>query len=435
MKRAIALLFAAVLLLGLTACDGGKPSTSSHESSIEQGETTTTSVSAATTTETQQSASTSEAAETTWVETTSTEKKTTTTREESTTSAEETTTRSSKKTTTRRHVSLRTEQITTTTEEATMTTTTVTTTTSPAYLTLTKTNLYGSSDNKQNWVYRLGDEGVMVNTNGLTVRETNIDVGLGGDTLEIVQISDGHVGYDPISRVRWKNCLEYAGNFDYMVLTGDLIEGLTNALADHLKLSLKPYENVMMVLGNHEWNKASDECPEDMEGRYDKLQEYWRNDIYYSSVVLKNKVMLIQMDNSQSKFWDHQILKFQKDLNEARSKGYAVLLFVHVPLGTNNPKDKSVDAVYSSDIPAYSQNVNFSSLKPGPSSSDTNTKTVYEMITNSADVIKGVFSGHLHNEISIPRYAQKHPMEKKPISRSTYVTVPILTADMCSKSI
>lgn len=246
-------------------------------------------------------------------------------------------------------------------------------------------------------MYRLGDEGAMLNTSGLTVREVNIEVGLGNDPLEIVQISDAHIGYNTLSKMRWKNCLHYAQNFDYMVLTGDMIEGLTNDLASYFKDSIAPYDNVMMTLGNHEWSKGGDDTPESMEDRYKKLQEYWKNDVYYSSVVLKNKVMLIQMDNSQSKFWDQQVPKLRKDLETARSKGYAVLLFIHIPLGTNNPNDRDVNAIYSTDTPAHSQHVNFVSLFLGPTSKDEASKEIYKLITNSADVIKGVFSGHMHS--------------------------------------
>ena len=279
------------------------------------------------------------------------------------------------------------------------TTTTTTTKPKPAYQTLPKTNLYGTSANanKEGFVYRLGDEGAMLNTSGLTVREVNIKVGLGNDPLEIVQISDAHIGYNTLSKMRWKNCLHYAQNFDYMVLTGDMIEGLTDALAGYYKDSIDPYDNVMMTLGNHEWIKGEDSCPEDMDARYKKLQGYFKNDVYYSSVILKNKVMLIQMDNSQEKFWDHQIPKLQKDLDAARSQGYAVLLFIHVPLGTNNPSETDVNAIYSTDTPAHSQHVSFVNLAPGPKSTDPGTKTVYEIITNSADVIKGVFGGHMHS--------------------------------------
>lgn len=271
---------------------------------------------------------------------------------------------------------------------------TTTTTTSPAYLTLPKTDLYKDAKNR---VYRLGEEGGTLNANGLTVRETDITVGLGGDTLEIVQISDAHIGYNTVSKMRWKNCLSYAENFDYMLMTGDMIEGLTNDLAGYYKDTLAPYDNVMMVLGNHEWIKGEDSCPEDMGERYKKLQSYFKNDVYYSSVVLKNKVMLIQMDNSQEKFWDHQIPKLRNDLNTARSKGYAVLLFVHVPLGTNNPNEHDINAIYSTDTPAHSQHVSFVNLTPGPKSKDAASQEVYELITNSADVIKGVFGGHMHS--------------------------------------
>ena len=72
----------------------------------------------------------------------------------------------------------------------------------------------------------------------------------------------------------------------------------------------------------------------------EKLQKAWDHDIYYSSEVLGNKLMLIQMDNSEHTFRPCQKEPMQRDLKQARENGYTVLLFVHVPLCTRNPDEK-----------------------------------------------------------------------------------------------
>lgn len=243
--------------------------------------------------------------------------------------------------------------------------------------------------NEKNWIYRLGE-------GGLIVRETVIESDRGGDAVEIVQITDAHIAFNIQERVNWKTCLRYAANYDYTVATGDLIEGLHTDLTKLLKNSLNNNPSTMLSLGNHEWNPTKG-TPEDMDERYALLQEYWPNDVVYSSTVVKNKVMLIQLDNSQSKFWDSQIPKLQTDLKTARQKGYTVLLFYHVPLRTQNPDETSVKALLPSD-PRFIYSYDFCSSQLRGTENDA-TSQVYDIITNNADVIKGTFCGHLHEDI------------------------------------
>lgn len=268
------------------------------------------------------------------------------------------------------------------------TTTTTTTTTTKNEFDHPKTMLVGKEGEK-NMIYQLGE-------NGLVVRETVIDSGRGGEAVEIVQITDAHVAFGMTERLNWQTCLRYAAKFDYTVATGDLIEGLHTDLTKWLKDSLSENPNTMLVLGNHEWNPTKG-TPEEMSDRYALLQEYWPNDVVYSSVVVKNKVMLIQLDNSQKTFHAEQIPKLQADLKTAREKGYAVLLFYHIPLRTQNPDEKAVKALLPSD-PKIINSYNFRSGQLRGSEEDA-TGQVYDIITNNADVIKGAFCGHLHEDI------------------------------------
>lgn len=268
------------------------------------------------------------------------------------------------------------------------TTTTTTTASTQGEFDVPKITLVGNKDEK-NWIYRYGE-------GGLTVRETVVNSGRGGDAVEIVQITDAHIAFNILERLNWKTCLRYAADYDYTVATGDLIEGLHTDLTNFLKNSLDKNPNTMLVLGNHEWNPTKG-TPEEMDERYALLQEYWPNDVVYSSAVIKDKVMLIQLDNSQSRFWDSQIPKLQADLKIAREKGYAVLLFYHVPLRTENPEESNVKALLPNN-PKVINTYNFKSGQLRGSEEDA-TGQVYDIITNNADVIKGAFCGHLHEDI------------------------------------
>jgi hypothetical protein len=211
-----------------------------------------------------------------------------------------------------------------------------------------------------------------------------------------VQITDSHIAFDVMKRLNWQTALRYAASADYAVATGDLIEGLHADLTKFLKDSLSKNPKTMLVLGNHEWN-PTEGTPEDMDARYDLLQQSWPNDVRYTSTVVKNKVMLIGMDNSQSKFWDSQVPKLEADLKTAREKGYAVLLFYHVPLRTENPAETAVKALLPTDpkvINVYNFNKGY--LR---GTDDDATGKIYQLITTNADVIKGAFCGHLHEDI------------------------------------
>lgn len=277
--------------------------------------------------------------------------------------------------------------ITTTTTTVTTTTTTATQATQGEFEMPKNTIVGQEGDN--NWIYRFGE-------NGLIVRETMLDSGRGGEAVEIVQITDAHVSFFADERIRWKNCLRYAAEYDYTVATGDLIEGLHTDLTKYLQESLADNPNTMLVLGNHEWNPTKG-TPEAMEDRYELLQEYWPNDVLYSSSVVKNKVMLIQLDNSQEKFHAEQIPKLKEDIQTARDKGYAVLLFYHVPLRSENPADAAVKALLPSN-PNMIHSYNFQTQYLRGTSEDA-TGQVYDIITTNADVIKGAFCGHLHEDL------------------------------------
>lgn len=277
---------------------------------------------------------------------------------------------------------------TTTATTATTTTTTTATQATQGEFEMPKNTIVGQ-EGDNNWIYRFGE-------NGLIVRETTIDSGRGGEAVEIVQITDAHVSFFADERIRWKTCLRYAAEYDYTVATGDLIEGLHTDLTKYLQESLANNPNTMLTLGNHEWNPTKG-TPEAMADRYKLLQEYWPHDVLYSSVVVKNKVMLIQLDNSQEKFHAEQISKLKADIQTARDKGYAVLLFYHIPLCTQNPEETAVKALLPSD-PSQIHRYNFKTSYLRGTAEDA-TGQVYEIITANADVIKGAFCGHLHEDL------------------------------------
>ena len=260
--------------------------------------------------------------------------------------------------------------------------------------------------------------------NGVVVRNLHLSSRKGGDPLTVLQLSDIHFNFindqdraenhelvigsyenlkflrDGKQLTNLENCLKYAADADQLMVTGDTLSYLSygNIQAMYTYVWDK-YPEAIITMGNHDplrsWNGAADESAT-LEERLKCLEEHWKHDIYYSSKILDERVMLIQMDNGTTgEFWEHQIEPFQKDLLLAREKGYTVLLFYHVPLSTGNVADFNKPALMVGDSNTATWNFytkGIGNLSTGAS------KTVYDLIVNNADIIAGAFCGHKHSD-------------------------------------
>lgn len=268
--------------------------------------------------------------------------------------------------------------------------------------------------------------------NNVRIREVTIDSGKGGDPVTVIQLSDLHLGMCTAEDLKnptlastaqyrkWgangafvpnaKSALDYADsqNPDQIVITGDAIdypsEGSMNLLKetvwDRYRDEGGKVSRVLIALGNHEREQK-------MEGKVDEsltlaereqmVKDNWEHDILYTSRILKEKVMVIQMDNGMGYFRDEQVPLLRDDLALAREKGYTVLLFFHEPISTGNPKDRDVNASYVGKGAGTSFNFYTGSTVANPFADAGSTNgAIYQMIVNSADVVRGVFCGHLH---------------------------------------
>lgn len=268
-------------------------------------------------------------------------------------------------------------------------------------------------------------------SNKTRMREVTFDFGLGeGNELEVMHMSDFHYNYMNqydfaeayhtllatydvrantwAANVQGKGnlatgtkLLEYARTADQLVITGDIMDYLSAGAGELLHREFwDKYPNTMITLGNHEISqKVSETVKEtlDTTTRYNRLTKLWEHDHTYSKKMLGDKVMLIQIDNSANVFFESQYALLQNDIKEAREKGYQILMFMHEPLVTGDQDDTAVSSLWVSDgketYDFYNNKAN-SNVYPDR---DEATKNVYELITASADVIKGIFNGHIHN--------------------------------------
>lgn len=270
--------------------------------------------------------------------------------------------------------------------------------------------------------------------NGLKVSELELDFYGNGDKTEIVHLTDAHLNYvneydflqnDPaVMSTRehriWccegqtvpqiLRAMEYASFADKIVLTGDMMDYFSHGcyqLTDRLCFSnseisiyYNDYPKVVATLGNHELMKQ-------MEGKvastttesehFSALQKFWPNDLSYHSEIVSNKcgknpVKIILLDNSHAGYLNSEIpQRLSADIVDARIKGMPVLIFQHVPLFTGISDD--FVGLFN---PKLKYDMRYSACKAGARRKLDDE--VYTTITENADIIKGVFCGHLHDQ-------------------------------------
>ena len=282
----------------------------------------------------------------------------------------------------------------------------------------------------------ISNEWKYVTVGELIVREIFIDTGRTDETV-IVHLTDLHYKdcnandlKNPVLastfKERWafdtkytvpnaRAAMDYADTLspDQIVITGDAIDYLSEGSLELLKKEVWDryrdsdgrVRRVLVTMGNHEPLRQMQGLVEDttsLESRIEYLEKCWEHNIYYTSRILNESVMVIQMDNStradagNKGFWDCQVEPFEKDLALARENGYAVLLFYHIPLSTGKPEDVCVSASMIGDKNGAVANL-YNGGVVGAHCSEASEK-IYRMIVSNADIIRGAFCGHNHND-------------------------------------
>ena len=274
----------------------------------------------------------------------------------------------------------------------------------------------------------------------IMMREYTIDSGKGGDPVVIAQLSDFHINYcddadtaeanptieatrinrfwlaDAVSVERIRPQLAYAATWaDQMVVTGDALDYLSIGALRLLKEEVwDKYPGILITNGNHDYiqvmsnNFASPTIPmvaetKSLEERYAMMQAGWSHDVIYTSKVVKDKVLVVAMDNGRHCFLDEEVEPLKRDIALAREKGYTVLLFFHESVYTNNPAEEHVDALraddhgWEKDQDFYRNSANHFVGSPNDPPESANAR-IMDLIFHNADVIKGVFNGHAHED-------------------------------------
>jgi hypothetical protein len=276
-------------------------------------------------------------------------------------------------------------------------------------------------------------------------RDLTINAGI-GEKVIVSQVTDAHLNdcneedlKDPVLAETYKlltwgrdkaltnlqNVLKVAAkDSDMMVLTGDLFSYYSQCnmqmIQEH---AFEKYDNLIAIPGNHETYRTTSgstlKDPMTYEERRALVAAGWGNDITYVSQIIKDRVMVIALDNGSSHFLPEQVPLLTADLQKARENGYVVLLFYHIPILTGDPDDnyKEFDSKYHSGDSHWSFGTEMGHNMVGKYSIGAD-KQIYDLICNNGDIIYGTFCGHVHadyyteihaktasgEEIMIPQY-------------------------------
>ena len=250
-------------------------------------------------------------------------------------------------------------------------------------------------------------------------RYVTIDANKKGSTVNILQISDFHIvntnaqdlqnpvtasvfekysgSKNGMGRTQFDEILKFTSYFDFTVGTGDNVDYMHLGALGLFKDTIFKLDNVLLALGNHDisrMNNASVADTTTLESRYEILSQNWAHDVDYTSRVVDNTVMIIQLDNSQSKYYGDQAIKLEADIQRARNENLTVLIFQHVPLGVNDMNQSRVTPIDG----GTAQNFQKTYIGGSKYAADTVTAKVYELIIKNADVVRGVFCGHEHED-------------------------------------
>ncbi len=292
-------------------------------------------------------------------------------------------------------------------------------------------------------MYHLGEAGSLngdtATEGGLIVTDITIDAGLGDDAVTIVQLSDLHFNYlnaqdeaeaNPTLLSTYANrsfgknnvpnvqkAADFAYIADQVIVTGDGIDYLSHGTIELLYKEIwNKFPNALVTGGNHEYaQQMQGSVPETltMTERMDWVTSEWKHDYEYASQMVGEKVMAISMDNGRRgsdgyySFAEGTAAKLEADLATAKANGYTVLIFCHVGLYTNNPDETDVKSLFVNDTynrfdTATRNIINWCDNTTGDfcgydgMDATSETAKVYDLLTHNADVVKGVFNGHMH---------------------------------------
>ncbi|MBQ4552172.1 MAG: metallophosphoesterase [Clostridia bacterium] len=279
----------------------------------------------------------------------------------------------------------------------------------------------GAADFPPTHVFRFADSGIIA-------RCAFVESKKGGDELHLLQLTDIHLSYLNLQDFEEKNpvvmstyderrssfnredvfrnldrVMSLAPLFDKTIVTGDVMDYLTWGALEYTQRYLYDrHPAVLLSPGGHDVSRRCQGKVADtssLASRYEMLKTVWQQDVYYHSEVLGDKVMLVLLNNGENRYYAHQTEKLRADIERARRENLIILLFQHEPICTHNEKETAVTPLWVNLSPAPRDYCNGVYFIGNTHKTEDESMEMYRLITESADVIKAVFCGHMHNEV------------------------------------
>ena len=271
----------------------------------------------------------------------------------------------------------------------------------------------GDPAHPETYIYR-------VKSSGVHVREHVIDSGLGGEAVEIVQITDVHFnafdeedeqneelmltkagrqwlrGGASVAGIR--KAMEYARFADQTVITGDTLDFLSHAAMELTQKYIWDVDpSALITLGGHDITRSMQSPQPDrtsLASRLAILRGFWKHDLFYESRLIGGKALVVALDNGCGRYREEQIPKLEADIALARENGYVLLLFQHEPIDTGRPEDAALPAIRVYDPPTWNARL---AIGSPDLPADPATEQVLRLIKENADVVRGIYCGHQHS--------------------------------------
>lgn len=191
--------------------------------------------------------------------------------------------------------------------------------------------------------------------------------------------------------------------FDRTIITGDVIDYLTWGAVEYIRRYIYDrHPETLLVAGGHDVTRECQGKVKDgtsLQSRQEILKTVWKQDMYYHSEVLADKVMLVLLNNGEHHYYAHQTERLRSDIHRARQEELVVLIFQHEPLCTGNETETAVTPLRVSQTGIPRDYHNGHIFIGNTENTDQESREMYRLITENADVVSAVFCGHMHNEV------------------------------------
>jgi len=233
--------------------------------------------------------------------------------------------------------------------------------------------------------------------------------------------SSGRQWYESLNvQSKVLDVMEFASFADKTIVTGDVVDYTspgTLQVAERLlwgtntavgiRANATGTSNVLATVGNHEPLEALSgvDYGKSKEDVLDDLKVGWSNDIVYHSEMVYNKdgkngAMTVLIDNGTGTIDPTLADKLAASVAEAREKNAPVLIFMHIPVSDGSEEKTVPEVIGDTNLKGTAANQKESldnkALMGGSSYTDANGNALYDVITENADIIRGIFVGHKH---------------------------------------